>query len=145
MEFKSNQRRIFFTDGRIIVRGKLVVRGKRKYADYLLNYKANMPLAIIEAKDNKHSIGEGMQQALSQGDILDVPFIYSSNGDEFLEHDNLSRKERELKLHEFPSPEELWTRYKAHKNISQDESKIIEEDYFFDESGKNLDTIKGLL
>ena len=65
MEFKSNQRRIFFTDGRIIVRGKLVARGKRKYSDYLLNYKANMLLAIIEAKDNKHSIGEGMQQALS--------------------------------------------------------------------------------
>ena len=69
-----------FTDGRIIVRGNLVARGKKKRADYILSYKPNMPLAIIEAKDNKKPLGAGMQQALEYGEILDIPFIYSSNG-----------------------------------------------------------------
>lgn len=126
-----------FTDGRVIVRGNLVTRGKRKRADYLLNYKTNLPLAIVEAKDNNHSIGSGMQQALDYGKILDVPFIYSSNGDGFIEHDNFTGKEKELRLDEFPSSYELWNRYKLGKGLQEQEEKIIKEDYFFDMSGKS--------
>lgn len=126
-----------FTDGRIIVRGNLVDRGRRKRADYLLSYKPNMPLAIIEAKDNKKPMGAGMQQGLKYAEILDVPFIYSSNGDGFIEHDRFTGKERELSLDAFPSPNELWERYKKGKGIQPHEEKIIEEDYFFDMSGKS--------
>jgi type I restriction enzyme R subunit len=77
----------YFTKGRILVRGKTVQRGQAKKADYLLFYKPNIPIAVIEAKDNNHSVGAGMQQALEYAEILDVPFAYSSNGDAFLEHD----------------------------------------------------------
>jgi type I restriction enzyme R subunit len=77
----------YFTKGRVIVRGKTVKRGEAKKADYILSYKPNLPLAVIEAKDNNHSVGDGMQQALEYAEILDVPFAYSSNGDAFLEHD----------------------------------------------------------
>lgn len=126
-----------FTDGKIIVRGNLVARGKRKRADYILSYKPNMPLAIIEAKDNQKSMGAGMQQALEYGQILDIPFIYSSNGDGFIEHDNFTGKEKELKLDEFPSPDELWERYKIGKGLQEHEEKIVKEDYFFDMSGKS--------
>ena len=77
----------FFTDGKVIVRGKTVTRGKRKRADYVLFYKPNVPVAVIEAKDNNHSIGDGMQQAIEYGRALDAPFVFSSNGDAFLEHD----------------------------------------------------------
>ncbi len=87
-----------FTDGRIIVRGKKTARGKRKRADYLLHYKPNLPIALIEAKDNKHSVGAGMQQALDYANILDIPFVYSSNGDAFLEHDRTTGKETEITL-----------------------------------------------
>lgn len=125
-----------FTDGRIIVRGNLVTRGKTKRADYILYYKPNIPLAIIEAKRNDKPIGAGMQQALEYGEILDIPFIYSTNGDGFIEHDNFTGKERELSLKEFPSPEELWNRYKTGKDLKPSEEKIITEDYFFDVSGK---------
>lgn len=126
-----------FTDGRVIVRGNLVTRGKRKRADYILSYKANMPIAIIEAKDNKKSMGSGMQQGLEYGEILDIPFIYSSNGDGFIEHDRLTGVEMELKLEEFPSPEELWSRYRDGKMLSSQEESIVKEDYFFDLSGKS--------
>jgi len=77
----------FFTKGRVIVRGKTVKRGEAKKADYILFFKPNLPIAVIEAKDNNHSVGSGMQQALDYAEILDVPFAYSSNGDAFLEHD----------------------------------------------------------
>jgi len=125
-----------FTDGRIIVRGNLVARGKKKRADYILSYKPNLPLAIIEAKDNNKPMGAGMQQGLEYAEILDIPFVYSSNGDGFIEHDRFTGKERELSLDEFPSPEELWRRYKEGKGIQLHEEKIITEDYFFDFSGK---------
>jgi type I restriction enzyme R subunit len=103
-----------FTDGKIIVRGKLVARGKRKRADYLLFYKPNLPIALIEAKDNNHSVGSGMQQALAYADTLDVPFVFSSNGDGFLFHDRtgtFETTERTLTLEEFLSPDEFWTHY----------------------------------
>lgn len=99
-----------FTDGRVIVRGNVTARGKRKRTDYLLYYKPNIPLAIVEAKDNRHSVGAGMQQAIEYAEVLDIPFVYSSNGDGFLEHDMKSGKERELMLEQFPSPYDLWQR-----------------------------------
>ena len=100
-----------FTKGRIIVRGKLVSRGKAKRADYILYYKPNIPLALIEAKDNNHSVGDGMQQALDYAATLDIPFVFSSNGDGFVFHDRTgasSEKEANLALDAFPSPAELW-------------------------------------
>ena len=120
-----------FTDGRIIVRGNLTARGKRKRADYLLFYKPNLPIAIIEAKDNKNSVGSGMQQGIEYAEILDVPFVYSSNGDGFLEHDRTTGAERELSIDEFPSSEELWKRYKNTKDLTETEEEIITEPYYF--------------
>jgi type I restriction enzyme, R subunit len=120
-----------FTDGRVIVRGNLTSRGKKKRADYLLFYKPNLPIAIIEAKDNKHSVGAGMQQGIDYAEILDVPFVYSSNGDGFIEHDMKNGTERELTLNEFPTPEELWDRYKGVKEITSEQENIIIEPYFF--------------
>src|SRR4029079_5059929 len=102
---------VSFTKGRIIVRGKLVSRGKAKRADYLLYYKPNIPLAIIEAKDNSHSVGDGIQQALDYATTLDIPFVFSSNGDGFVFHDGpgaSNPREVNLGLDAFPSPADLW-------------------------------------
>lgn len=120
-----------FTDGRVIVRGNVTTRGKKKRADYILFYKPNMPLAIIEAKDNRHSVGAGMQQGLEYGEILDIPFVYSSNGDGFIEHDRFTGKERELTLDEFPTRDELWSRYLVAKGLNKEQEEIITEPYFF--------------
>jgi type I restriction enzyme R subunit len=122
-----------FTLGKIHVRGKRVARGIRDRADYILFYKKNLPLAIIEAKDNNHGIGDGMQQALRYSEMLDIPFVFSSNGDGFLEHDRTRTEgvlERELGINEFPSPQALWERYKAWKQITPEEEKIITQPYF---------------
>ena len=131
---------VFFTDGRIYVRGKLTARGEKKRADYILYYKPNIPVAIIEAKDNNHTIGAGMQQALNYARILDIPCVFSSNGDGFLFHDKTAeygKLETELKLGEFPSPETLWKKYKKYKGISTErESRIASQDYYFDVSGR---------
>lgn len=97
------------TDGRIDIRGNMVSRRSPKKADYVLYYNAT-PLAIVEAKDNKHGISDGLQQAMCYAQMLDVPFAYSSNGDAFMEHDFLEGKERELALSDFPTPEELYRR-----------------------------------
>lgn len=120
-----------FTDGRVIVRGNTTARGKRKRADYILYYKANIPIAIIEAKDNKHSLGAGMQQAINYAEILDIPFAYSSNGDGFLEHDMENGLEKELSLDEFPAPENLWERFKKQSGINDEQEKLITEPYYF--------------
>lgn len=131
---------VTFTDGRIIVRRKVVTRGEKKRADYILYYKANIPIAIIEAKDNKHSIGAGMQQAITYGDILDIPFVYSSNGDGFLEHDRTATSgvvEQDLEISKFPSPEELWQRYKVAKGIDNQLEETIVEDYYFTPESKS--------
>lgn len=120
-----------FTDGRVIVRGNTTARGKQKRADYILLYKPNIPLAIIEAKDNKHSIGSGMQQGMNYADILDIPFVYSSNGDGFLEHDLKKGIEREITLGAFPSPTELWIRFKNEFYIDGQQEKLITEPYYF--------------
>lgn len=131
---------VAFTDGRIFVRGNQTTRGERKRADIVLYYKPNIPIAIIEAKDNSHSIGAGMQQALNYASILDIPVAFSSNGDGFLQHDRSGQKgqvETELALSAFPSPAELWEKYKKFKGIkTQEESDIASLDYFFDGSGR---------
>lgn len=124
-----------FAKGRVIVRGRLVSRGEEKRADYILFHKPNIPIAIIEAKDNTHTIGDGMQQALKYGDMLQVPFIFSSNGDGFLEHDRTvtnGEVERELTLEQFPSPEELWRRYCVWKGIDDPALRIVTQDYYSD-------------
>ena len=126
-----------FTDGPVIVRGNIATRGKGKRADYLLSYKTNLPLAVVEAKDNNHSIGDGMQQAIDYAVILDVPFAYASNGDGFIEHDMTTGKERELSLDEFPTVEELWAKYRFHRCYTDEEAKIVEEPYHFQVGDKS--------
>lgn len=130
---------VSFTKGRIIVRGKLVTRGKAKRADYILYYKPNIPIALIEAKDNTHSVGDGMQQALEYAETLDIPFVFSSNGDGFLFHDRTGlspTKEANVALDSFPSPAELWARYRQWKNLGADAEQIVLQDYYDDGSGK---------
>ncbi len=131
---------VSFTDGRIYVKGNLSIRGKRKRADYILYYKSNIPIAIIEAKDNKHSVKAGIQQGLHYAEILDIPIAYSSNGDGFYEHDRTcsdGKIEKELTLDEFPTPDTLWQRYKKYKGIeTQEQERITSQDYFFDGSGR---------
>ncbi len=129
----------YFTKGQVIVRGKTVQRGKANKADYLLFYKPNLPIAVIEAKDNNHSVGDGMQQALAYAEILDVPFAYSSNGDAFLEHDRTpgaNPVEREIPLDQFPSPEELWERLCASRGTTPEQKAVVTTDYYDDGSGK---------
>jgi type I restriction enzyme R subunit len=131
---------VYFTKGRVIVRGKTVKRGEAKKADYLLFYKPNIPLAVIEAKDNKHSVGAGMAQALAYAEILDVPFAYSSNGDAFLEHDRTATSgtvTREIPLDQFPAPEELWQRYCKAKGWTDSQQQVNAQDYHDDGSGKS--------
>src|SRR3954454_9133752 len=102
-----------FTKGRIIVRGKLVTRGQGKRADYILYFKPNIPLALIEAKDNSYSVGDGMQQALDYATTLDIPFVFSSNGDGFVFHDRTgasAKQEANLALDQFPTPDDLWSK-----------------------------------
>ena len=131
---------VSFTDGKIYVRGKLTARGARKRADYILYHKANIPIAIIEAKDNNHSVRAGIQQALDYATILDIPCVFSSNGDGFLFHDRTAREgniETELSLDAFPSPQQIWEKYKLYKGISTTEvERIASQDYYFDGSGK---------
>ncbi len=127
---------VSFTEGRIYVRGNLTSRGKQKRADYILYYKPNIPIALIEVKNNKLSVNAGIQQGLHYAKILDIPSVYSSNGDGFYEHDRTCTAghiEKELSLDEFPSPEVLWQRYKKYKNIeTQEQARISSQDYFFD-------------
>jgi type I restriction enzyme, R subunit len=128
-----------FTNGKVIVRGKKIIRGERKRADYILYYKSNLPIAIIEAKDNKHTIGAGLQQAIQYGEILDIPFVFSSNGDGFIEHDRTGKTkliEKEIALNEFPTPEELWHRYKRWKGIKETHEKVITQNYHTSRTGK---------
>ncbi|MDZ4757106.1 MAG: DEAD/DEAH box helicase family protein, partial [Bacteroidota bacterium] len=127
---------VSFTDGKIYVRGKLTARGNQKRADYILYYKPNIPIAIIEAKDNKHSVRSGIQQALDYAQILDIPCVFSSNGDGFLFHDRTATDgniETEIGLDDFPTPEQLWEKYKKYKGITTPAAeKIASQDYYFD-------------
>ncbi|CAO3441956.1 Type I restriction-modification system, restriction subunit R (EC 3.1.21.3) [Azospirillum argentinense] len=133
------RREVSFTKGRIIVRGKLVSRGQGKRADYILYYKPNIPLALIEAKDNAHSVGDGMQQALEYAATLNIPFVFSSNGDGFVFHDRTGAggaTETTLALGAFPSPDDLWARYRAWKGLTTEAEQTVLQDYYDDGTGK---------
>jgi type I restriction enzyme R subunit len=126
-------------DGKVIVRGQMAVRKTVKSADIVLYHKPNLPLAVIEAKANKHSIGKGMQQALDYAGLLEVPFVFSSNGDGFIFHDktNTATLETEISLADFPTPAELWDKYCQWKGYTQAQLPIITQDYHDDGSGKS--------
>lgn len=127
------------TKGRVIVRGKLHTRGKAKRADYVLFHKPNIPIAVIEAKDNNHSIGDGMQQGLSYAEMLEVPFVFSSNGDGFLFHNKITTDgviEKELSLDEFPAPQTLWRWWAAHQGLNEPQEALVAQDYYSDGGDK---------
>ena len=121
----------YYTAGKINVRENVAQRGKGKKVDYLLSYKSNLPIAIVEAKDNKVPIAHGIQQGIDYAYDLDIPFAYSSNGDGFFEHDMITGEERELKLEEFPTPKQLWERYLKEKEINPEQESLITEPYYF--------------
>ena len=127
---------VSFTKGRIIVRGKLHSRGENKRADYILYYKSNIPIAVIEAKDNTYGVGSGMQQALNYAETLEIPFVFSSNGDAFLMHDRTGladKTEEELSLEAFPSPAQLWERYCRWKGIESEQARNTVEMHYYDD------------
>ena len=122
-----------FTDGRINVHGKNTLRGKRKKADYVLTApNRRTPLAIVEAKRGDKMLGDGMQQALEYAEILDIPFVYTSNGKGFLEHDRLTGKERKLAMDEFPAYATLWARFSGESALSATQQTALLSDYYFD-------------
>ncbi|MCZ6679121.1 MAG: type I restriction endonuclease, partial [Candidatus Poribacteria bacterium] len=127
------------TEGRVIVRGHVAARGEYKRADYILFHKPNIPIAVVEAKDNNHSVGAGIQQALRYAEMLDLPFAYSTNGDAFVEHDKTATGgivERFIALDNFPPPDELWQRYQAFKQYDPSKLRLLTQDYYTDLSGK---------
>ena len=138
-EMTQVREEVSFTRGRITVRGKLASRGKGKRADYVLYYKPNVPIALIEAKDNTHAIGDGMQQGLDYAETLNVPFVFSSNGDGFVFHDRTgasAERETTIALDAFPSPGELWARYRAWKGLTPEAEAVVLQDWFDDGGGK---------
>ncbi|MEZ9198535.1 EcoAI/FtnUII family type I restriction enzme subunit R [Shewanella sp. 10N.286.54.B9] len=131
-------------DGKVIVRGQLGVRKTVKSADIVLYHKPSMPLAVIEAKANKHSLDKGMQQGLDYARLLEVPFIFATNGDGFIFHDKTKlgtadahNLESEIRLEDFPSPQELWAKYCAWKGYTESQLPIINQEYYDDGSGKH--------
>jgi type I restriction enzyme R subunit len=129
-------------DGKVIVRGQVGARKTVKSADIVLYHKPNMPLAVIEAKANKHEIGKGMQQGLDYARLLDIPFVFASNGDGFIFHDKTAvnqggQLETEIALAEFPSPENLWRKYCVWKGFTEAQLPFITQDYYEDGSGKS--------
>ena len=130
---------VAFTKGRINVRGKLVSRGKAKRADYILYFKPNIPIAIVEAKDNSHSVGRWHAASSRLRRHTEHPFVFSSNGAGFVFHDRTgigTEKEANLTLDQFPSPAELWAKYRTWKGLTPEEEQIVLQDYFDDGSGK---------
>jgi len=128
-----------FTDGRISISGQKSSRGKRKRADYLLSFEENLPIAVIEAKENKKPMGGGLQQAMIYAEMLEIPFVFSSNGDGFVFHDRTGQSipvERNLKLEEFPTPDELWSKYRAWKGITDEIESVVKHPYYTDGTGK---------
>lgn len=128
---------VTFTAGKIIVRDNLVVRGNKERADYILYYKPNLPLGIIEAKNNNYAMGAGIQQGLDYAKRLDIPFVFSSNGDGFIFHNRFTGKEVELSLNNFPSPKFLWQEYRRAKGITSEEEFIVTQDYHYAENQKS--------
>jgi len=131
---------VALTAGRVLVKGRKLQRGPAKFADYILYYKPNLPIAVVEAKDNQHALGDGMQQALGYAHMHGgLPFAFSSNGDGFLFHDRTATAgpvETPLSLNAFPSPEDLWQRYCAWRGLDAQASTVVAQDYYFDASGK---------
>ena len=125
-------------DGKVIVRGKVAARRTVKSADIVLYHKPGIPLAVIEAKANKHEIGKGMQQGIEYARLLDVPFVFATNGDGFIFHDKTATGEieREITLDEFPTPDELWQKYCVWKGYTEAQLPVITQDYYDDGSGK---------
>lgn len=126
-------------DGKVIVRGMAAARKTVKSADIVLYHKPSIPLAVIEAKANKHEVGKGIQQGLDYARLLDVPFVFASNGDGFVFHDktNTNQLESEISLDDFPSPTELWSKYSAYKGFTETQLPIVTQDYYDDGSGKS--------
>lgn len=126
-------------DGKVVVRGKLAARLTVKSADIVLYHKPGLPLAVIEAKANKHEVGKGMQQGLDYACLLDVPFIFASNGDGFVFHDktNPAQLESEITLNDFPTPEQLWNKYCVWKGFTAEQLPVISQDYHDDSTGKS--------
>lgn len=122
---------VYFTAGKVIVRGNMSTRAKGEKADYILYYNSSKPIAVVEAKKYDLEVGTGMQQAIEYAKTLDLPFAYSTNGTTFLEHDMLTGNEREISMDDFPSPDDLWYRYKVAKNITEEEERIINEPYYY--------------
>jgi type I restriction enzyme, R subunit len=141
-QMQQIRREVTLSPGPVIVRGNLSSRNKkkRKFADYVLSLKPGLPLAIVEAKDNKHSISSGLQQALGYAQIIDVPSAFSSNGDGFAEHNRSAADgeatETEYGMERFPDPQTLWTRYREYHQITADESELTQQPYHIDVSGK---------
>ena len=138
-EMAQIREEVTFTKGRVIVRGKLVARGKAMRADYILYCKPNIPITVIEAKDNSHGVGDGMQQALDYAEALGVPFAFSSNGDAFVLHDRTGAsapREADLPLDAFPSPAALWARYRQWKGLEPEAESVFLQDYHADSGGK---------
>ncbi len=137
---KQVREEVFFTNGRVFVKGNKTARGERKRADIILYHKPNIPIAIIEVKDNNHTVGAGLQQALGYAEILDIPVAFSSNGDGFVEHDRSGYSpliEKNLNLDAFPTPDEIWEKYKKYKGITSEAVETIAaHDYYFDGSGR---------
>ena len=121
------------TDGRINISGNIVARSKPKFADYMLYLNDGKPIAVVEAKDNNHSVSHGLQQAMTYAQMMDLPFAYSSNGDAFYEHDFFTGQERQIALEQFPTQDELVARYYAElnggKGVSDLEKKIVSQPY----------------
>jgi type I restriction enzyme R subunit len=136
------RRNVTLTPGPVIVKGDLSARNKKKkkFADYVLSWEPGIPVAVVEAKDNNHSVGHGMQQALGYAEILKVPFAFSSNGDAFAAHNNIPSLGKEVEvifsLNDFPSPSVLWRRYKKNRGIKEAEEELILQPYYTDSSGK---------
>lgn len=126
--------KVQFTDGKINLKGNIAVRGDAKKADYILHMSKDYPIAIVEAKDNNHTISYGMQQAKTYAQMMDIKFAYSSNGDGFEEYDFLTGQERQISMDEFPTPEELLARYKAEVNggqgLSSNQIKVMSQPYY---------------
>ena len=141
-QLKQIRREVTLTPGPVVVRGNMSSRNKKKkkFADYVLQWEAGVPIAIIEAKDNKHSVSQGMQQALGYAGILQVPSTFSSNGDAFASHNKVPAEdediETEFPLPAFPAPGILWKRYKKYRNIEDDEEALVLEPYHQDAYGK---------
>lgn len=136
------RREVTLTPGPIIVRGNMSARDKKKkkFADYVLSWEPGVPLAVVEAKDNNHTVSHGMQQALGYAEILEVPSAFSSNGDAFASHNKVPEDGEDIEvqfpLEKFPTPQTLWNRYKKFRNISEDAEKLVVQPYYPDTIGK---------